>query len=210
MDDQKSATPEPTDPPIIFEGIATLDIGGVDHDVYMTAQVQIIAGAMSRWFGTVTWIGQPPKKFREEFIVDGTEALLSDGRKATIQLPRLPDEEGRFEFQGYGLPPGYVPLYHLYRDPSQAPQRLVSRPQDFEIVTELQSTTPISRFRVWSCRLLNTLALASFTASIWLTEDQWRYFVMGLTLLGVSAVMFTPGRSRSLTPAQDDDKSERA
>lgn len=182
----------------LFEGIATLDIAGVEHDVYMTARIEVVDDLMVRWFGTVGWIAESPKKFRHEEIVDGTDALLSDGRRGVIHLASHPDDQGKWEFHGNGLPPGFEPLY----------QRAVLPPEHMNqlVTAEIRSTT-LPRWRVWSARVLAVVAFGLMVGAIWAEDYQWKYLVTGLITSAVSIQMSTPARGRQLKEVKSDGDS---
>lgn len=184
------------EPRVMFEGIATLDIAGVEHDVYMTAQVEILDDVMVRWFGTVGWIAEGPKKLRHEEIVDGTDVALSDGRHGVIKMAPHQDESGKFEFHGTGLPPGFQPLYQRAILPDEQVTHLMS--------AELRSTT-LPRWRVWSGRVLAVVAFGLMVSAIWVPDSQWKYLVTGLITSVVSIQMVTPAKGRPLPEVKEDD-----
>jgi hypothetical protein len=182
---------------LMFEGIATLDIAGVEHDVYMTAQVEILDDVLVRWFGTVGWIGEAPKRFEYDHVVDGTDVRLSDGRKGTIQLPlHGPSEDGKAEFIGRGLPPGFEPLY----------QRavLATEPVAQLVTAELRSTTP-SRVPSFVALALAVASVVLFFQGIWAEDDMWRYVASGLVLSFVSLCFAAYGGRVKPLPEADND-----
>lgn len=182
----------------LFEGIATLDIGGVEHDTYMTAHVEVVDDVMVRWFGTVGWIAEGPKKLDREMIVDGTDATLSDGRSGVIRLPQHPDDSGKFEFHGVGLPPGFEPLYTRAVLPPEYTAELVS--------AEIRSTT-LPGWRLWLGRLLAILAFTSFIAGVWMPEYRWQFVCSGLITSLVSIQLVTPAKGRQLPEVKSDGDS---
>ena len=183
---------------VMFEGIATLDIAGVEHDTYMTAHVEVVDDMMVRWYGTVGWIADAPKKFRHEEIVDGTDVLLSDGRKGVIQLVPTAEADGKFEFQGRGLPPGFEPLYQRAVLPPEYVTRMVT--------AELGSTT-LPRWRLVTGRLLGGVAFGLMFSAIWLDDYQWKFLVSGLITSVMSIQMITPAKGRPLKEVEDNGDS---
>lgn len=190
------------EPKLLFEGIATLDIGGVAHDTYMTAHVETVEDMLVRWYGTVGWIAEPPKKFPYIHIVDGTEILLSDGRKGTIQLSPVANSEGKFEFCGKGLPPGFEPMY----TGAVLPSELMPIPSPEYVSAELRSTA-LPRWRRWLGRLLAVVAFALIVAAVWIPDLRWQYLVTGMITSLVSMIMVTPSRGKALPEAKSDGDS---
>ena len=172
---------------VMFEGIATLTIGETQHDTYMVAHIETVEDVLVRWYGTVGWIAEAPKKFKTVDIVDGTDVVLSDGRRGTIHLNPHADDGGKFEFQGMGLPPGFEPLY----------TRAVLPPEHTtELVAELRSTTP-SGWRVWVARVLCTLALVFAVGAIWAEDNQLRYFATAGLLSFIASFLVTSAKKNT-------------
>jgi hypothetical protein len=138
---------------LIFEGIATLDLGDLGtRDVYLTARTQAI-GYTIRWFGTFTWIGEVPKGLFHDEVLD---VLLSDGRAGKMRLPHPPVEDDTWEFLGEGLPPGFEWL-----------------PMEQPMVTAELASIEIPRWRVWCSRVLNLTSFGSLMAAIWWEGHGW-------------------------------------
>lgn len=174
--DEKEATV------ILFEGIASVDVEGVAHDVYLTAEVQGI-GRIVRWYGHFEWMGAAPKNFKPGGFFD---LSLSDGREARIRIPHLSaDPSGKLDFLGQGVPPGF----EWFRD---------------EVPAELASTT-LPRWRLVSGRLVGLLAFALMFSAIWADDYQWKFLASGLITSFMSIQLITPGKGRQLPEVKSDD-----
>lgn len=142
---------------VIFQGIASVDVGDHMYDVALTARTEY-HGYVVRWFGTFEWMGERPTDFKPGGFFDLT---LSDGREARIRVPHWSAQEnGALEFLGVGLPPGFE----------------VFTPQHMQ-TTELKSSTPfLSRVMSFWSLLLALVGIYCLVQSIWADTDQWRWF----------------------------------
>jgi len=151
----------------LFEGIAMVDVDGVAHDTYMTIRTESV-GYTIRWFGSFGWMGKAPEGiFHGEFL----DVVLSDGRECKIQTPHDADENGRVEFLGVKLPPGF--------------QSLAPETMETELVVQHAS------WRVWISRLFALLAVLLVFSSIWWEPRRWEALGTGL-LLSLVAIHFAP------------------
>lgn len=177
--DEKEATV------ILFEGIASIDVEGVAHDVYLTAKVQGI-GRIVRWYGHFEWMGQSePKGFKPGGFFD---LSLSDGREARIRIPQYASApENKLDFLGQGIPPGF----EWFRD---------------EVTAELASTT-LPRWRLVSGRLLGVVAFLLMFSAIWAEDYQWKFLASGLIVSFMSIQLVTPGKGRQIAEAVSDDNT---
>jgi hypothetical protein len=148
---------------VLFEGVTTVDVDGVSHDAYMTAHVQGV-GHIVRWYGTLGWLGKPDN-FRAGGFFD---IVLSDGREARIRIPHSMGDDGKLEFLGVGLPPGFEWF------------------SDQVITAELSSTT-LPGWRIAWSRILAVFALLAMVGSIWSEDNQWKFLATG-TLLAFTAI----------------------
>lgn len=172
----------------LFEGIATVDVDGVAHDTYMTAQVEVLDDVMVRWFGTLGWMGEAPKDLFHGEILDMS---FSDGREGKIQIPHPPAKgEDKLEFIGQDLPPGFMPLY----------QRALLPDVGEMITAELVQGTS---FRTWTARIAGVLSVVSMFTAIWLSEYQDKLIWSGFLLM-VLAIGLIPPRPKPLPEVPSD------
>ena len=169
---------------VIFEGIASVDVEGVAHDVYLTARTEHHGYAV-RWFGDFEWMGSTPKTFKPGGFFD---LSLSDGREAKIRIPHLSAEEsGRLAFLGQGLPPGFEMF---------APET---------VTAEIRSTT-LPVWRLVTGRVLAILAFFLMFSAIWAEDNQWKFLATGFIVSVMSVQLVTPGKGRQLKEVLDDDR----
>lgn len=167
---------------ILFEGIASVDVEGVAHDVYLTAEVQGISRIV-RWYGHLEWMGGTPEDFKPGGFFD---VALSDGREAKIRIPYISVEpSGKLGFLGQGIPPGF----EWFRDEAPA---------------ELRSTT-LPRWRIYTGRTLAVFAFLLMFSAIWAESDQWKYLASGLIVSIMSVQLITPGKGRQLPEVPHGD-----
>lgn len=163
---------------VMFEGIATVSLDGVEHDTYVTVQMETV-GYMSRWYGTFGWMGEAPKGV---FHSEETVMTLSDGRTGTIQIPHpSADENGKVEFLGLGSPPGFF--------------------QPEVITAELKSSTPFWR-RLFSW-LFGSISIVAMFAAIWVDGYLLELVTTGVLSMCL-AIGFAPPRSRHLPEVPSD------
>lgn len=174
---------------VIFEGIASINVEGVAHDVYLTARTEHHGYAV-RWFGHFGWMGDQPKTFKPGGFFD---LYLSDGREAVIRVPHFSGEEdGKLDFLGQGLPPGF----EMFTP---------------ELVTaEIRSTTP-SKVPSVAAFFLALIACDLFIMGIWSEDDMWRYVASGLLMSFVSMCFASYAAARKGRPMKeiqgDDSRS---
>ncbi|QEQ93580.1 membrane protein [Streptomyces phage Zuko] len=163
---------------VIFEGIATLDVKGVAHDVYMTVRTEY-HGYVVRWFGQFDWMGGRPDDFRSGGFFD---LSLSDGREARIRIPHpSTDPGGKMDFLGVGLPPGFE----------------VFTPAHMQTM-ELKSSTPfiVKAVNFWAL-LLMLFGVWCTSMAIWSEDNQWRYAGSAVFSWFVALCMFAGAGAKS-------------
>jgi len=163
----------------LFEGIATVDVGGDDHhDAYMAIRAETV-GQSVRWFGSFTWMGEAPKTP----FHDGVLAVsLSDGRDCLIRVPHPPVDGEELEFLGFGALPGF---YWLGEEPTRE-------------VLEL-AEVEVARWRVWCSRVLGVATFGAFLAAIW-WQDYRGPLVMTGCLLGLVSTILPARRAGKRLP----------
>ena len=163
---------------VIFEGIATVSVAGVEHDTYMTVKTEAV-GYSIRWFGSFGWMGDKPDVFLAPIVAD---VVLSDGRECQIKVTG--EHEATWEFLGLGNPPGFEGL------------------QPELVTAELTSTTPI--WRVWSSRLFGLASVVLMFGAIWSSDEaQWRMIASGVLAMFI-AIGLVPTRPKPLPEVPSD------
>lgn len=165
---------------VIFEGLAEVEVGGLQYDAYMSIKTQSV-GYTTRWYGSFTWMGNGPSD-KYDLRLYTRDVNLSDGRECQIKIPHLPTGD-KVEFLGIGLPPGFE-LFGL--DLVQEPEGL---------------TTPSKPKRV-AAGFFKTLALGSVVAAIWWGDHHWQ-------LAATAGLSWLVGGLLSIPPRPPKVPSER-
>lgn len=164
---------------VMFEGIATIDLDGVAHDTYMTVHLETV-GYMVRWLGSFGWMGEAPKGV---FHGEEVDVVLSDGREGRIKIPHPGGEDGKVEFLGIGMPPGFTWV------------------QAEVVTTELKSSTPARRR--FASMAFGLGSLATLATSFWVSGRAIELAGTAFCLI-VAAIAFMPPRVKMLPEVPDD------
>lgn len=153
---------------VLFEGIASVCLDGVERDTYMTVRSESV-GYTVRWYGSFGWMGQGTKLLTPTTA----DVTLSDGRECQIKVPNQAGDDGQLEFLGLGMPPGFEWFT--------------------EAELEVGSTTP-SRWRQNWARVLMVVAVFLGVDAIWTENDRGRFLLTALLFFTSAIGMFVAQR----------------